>query len=133
MGRTVPEPMWQTEHEVTTENAPVSLADSKLNKILAAIADTWQDLCGKVKMVAVELGLLRDDHRKLIARIMQLECRLAEIHPALSKLEDQVRSLANKVRDLENREEDTEEAISLQQCPHCGFRRFAEGCTPSHS
>ncbi|KAJ1114053.1 hypothetical protein NDU88_002292 [Pleurodeles waltl] len=79
---------------------------AKLDKILKTVADAWQDLCKRVDVVTVEMGLLHDDYKKLSSCVTQMEHTLDELRPAVSELGGQVISLAIKVPDLRSRAED---------------------------
>ncbi|KAJ1205429.1 hypothetical protein NDU88_000864 [Pleurodeles waltl] len=83
-----------------------SLVNAKQDKILKAIADTWQDLHNQVD--TVEVGLLHEDHKKLTGTVTKTESTLDEIRPAESNLEGQVWSLATKVQELEHMAKDYE-------------------------
>ncbi|KAJ1184068.1 hypothetical protein NDU88_000878 [Pleurodeles waltl] len=77
---------------VEVDLAP-TLHDDKLDKILEAIATAGHDLRNRVDAVAVEVGLLREDQRKLSARVVNKESKLKEVRPSLTELEEKVSSL----------------------------------------
>ncbi|KAJ1192951.1 hypothetical protein NDU88_002257 [Pleurodeles waltl] len=59
------EPMVPAASDMARASTSTAHTDAKLNKILEAIADTKQELCGRVDAMAVEMGLVRKDLRKL--------------------------------------------------------------------
>ncbi|KAJ1186175.1 hypothetical protein NDU88_002958 [Pleurodeles waltl] len=63
-----------------------STSEDKLDQILSAISTTKQELSTKVDAVSVEIGLLRADHQKLVIRVIQVECDMAEICPTVKEL-----------------------------------------------
>ena len=66
-----------------------------LDKILQAIADTKSTLQSQIGSVAMELGLLRADHRSLSERVKSNEGTLGELQPAQKALQMQVDALTN--------------------------------------
>ncbi|KAJ1156288.1 hypothetical protein NDU88_009012 [Pleurodeles waltl] len=72
---------------------PPGPAEAKLDRILMAIADTKQDLGGRVDMAVVELSLLHDDQRKLSEKITQTEIALQTLQLAATYFEGRVKEL----------------------------------------
>ncbi|KAJ1097663.1 hypothetical protein NDU88_002780 [Pleurodeles waltl] len=73
-----------------------------------AIAATRQDLCNHVDAVAVELGLLLDNQKKLSARVTSTESELKDLRSSLKELEGQGQPLNAKVWELEHQVEEAE-------------------------
>ncbi|KAJ1081077.1 hypothetical protein NDU88_001261 [Pleurodeles waltl] len=92
----------QIEQATTSADPPATPADAKLDKILAAIAETRQRLRSKVDTVAEEVGLLCDDQRKLSVQVTQTESLLEDLWPTVCYMEAQLRSLTAKVSELEH-------------------------------
>ncbi|KAJ1209792.1 hypothetical protein NDU88_005165 [Pleurodeles waltl] len=74
--------------------------DSKLDKLLVAINTTGACLEGKIESIVMELGLIGEDSKKVVARVSTLEARvqtlIAEyqaITCRLTDLEAQARQL----------------------------------------
>ncbi|KAJ1199722.1 hypothetical protein NDU88_003555 [Pleurodeles waltl] len=80
-------PTNQTEQATPLEEPPTTLADAKLDTILAAIADTRHDLRNRVDALEVEVGLLCDDQPKLTAWVIKAESMLNDIQPTMPDLE----------------------------------------------
>ncbi|KAJ1088216.1 hypothetical protein NDU88_001375 [Pleurodeles waltl] len=61
----------QSPESVAMQDTGVAMdpMTAKQDKILAAIEDTLQDLGGRVDSAEVELGLLGDDKKKLLAQV----------------------------------------------------------------
>ena len=53
-----------------------------LDKILAAIADSKDTLQKQISTIAVEMGLLGADHKKLVDKVGATEGAIAELQPA---------------------------------------------------
>ncbi|KAJ1194174.1 hypothetical protein NDU88_003469 [Pleurodeles waltl] len=109
---------------------PDTLHDEKLDKIVEAIVTTGQNLCNRVDAVAVEVGLLREDHKKLSARVANTESELKDLRPSLTELEEKVSSLTGKVRELERRAEYSEGWSRRNNIRIVGFPKGAEGLDP---
>ncbi|KAJ1164173.1 hypothetical protein NDU88_004618 [Pleurodeles waltl] len=103
------------------QEPPITLSEAKLEKIIAAIADTRQDLQNRVDVVVMEVGLSHDDQRKLAARITQAERKLDMIQPIVSILEELLQFLTAKVHELENRVEDSERQYGCNNLRVVGF------------
>ncbi|KAJ1144399.1 hypothetical protein NDU88_010698 [Pleurodeles waltl] len=88
------------EQEPASQNA--TLTNAKLDQILEAITVTRQDLGAQVDAVAAELGLLRDDQRKLANCITHAKNNISEMRPSVSELTGQVRVLTAKMQELED-------------------------------
>ena len=80
-----------------------SLAD-----IMQAIKASREALESKIDTLATDMGLLRDDHRKLTERVASTEKEITGMSPELKLLRSQMNEVENKVRVLEGRAEDAE-------------------------
>ena len=79
-----------------------------LTDIMQAINASREALESKIDTLATDMGLLRDDHRKLADRVTSAEKDITVIAPGLTLLSSQLREVESKVKVLENRAEDAE-------------------------
>ncbi|KAJ1188777.1 hypothetical protein NDU88_005534 [Pleurodeles waltl] len=75
-----------------------TLHDDILDKILEATATTGQDVPNRVNAMALEVGLQREDQRKLSARVANTEIKLKEVRPSLTEMEEKVSFLTAAVQ-----------------------------------
>ena len=61
----------------------------KLNKILKAISASTEAFELKIDTVAIDPGLLRDDHHKLTERVTHSRCMLKTLKPTVIELQQQ--------------------------------------------
>ncbi|KAJ1136580.1 hypothetical protein NDU88_002995 [Pleurodeles waltl] len=66
--------------------------------MLEAIEANGQDLRNRVDAVVIKVTLLREDQKKLSARVTSEESNLKVLRPSLTTMEETVRSLTNKVQ-----------------------------------
>lgn len=96
--------------ENSAQEQPQTPTDDPLqkqfDKVLEAIADTKATLHQDINTVAVGLGLLREEHKKL--RVKEMESTITELVPAHKALEQQVGALTDRVGQLERKAEDAE-------------------------
>ncbi|KAJ1172648.1 hypothetical protein NDU88_004492 [Pleurodeles waltl] len=78
------------EQTTPPEELPTTPADAELDQILAAIVKTRLDLRNRGNVMAVDVGLLLYDQRKLTAHITQAESTVDELWPTVSDLEGQL-------------------------------------------
>ena len=64
--------------DMLTSAATISSED-KLDKILTAVKHTRESLVSKIDTVAVNLNLLRDDHKKMSERVVAMERSIREL------------------------------------------------------
>ena len=75
-------------------------AEGKLDGILQAIASSRDPLEHNIDTVALDLRLLRDDHRNMVDRANKAEKTLSELQPTTVDLRAQVKSLLELVKYL---------------------------------
>lgn len=80
----------------------------RFQQILQAIADTKATLHQDITTVAVGLGLLRDDHKKLSEKVKKNETAIAEMALAQTEGMQKLKALTERVSVLERRAEDAE-------------------------
>ncbi|KAJ1136179.1 hypothetical protein NDU88_002597 [Pleurodeles waltl] len=91
--------------------------EKKLEKILEVFPDSWQELCDRVDAVAIDVGLLREDQKKLKTTTDDADNTIMELKPGLRDLDCKVCSLTAKVQELESRVEDFK-GRSCRNNPH---------------
>ena len=105
----------QAEKGNPDDNAVLRNLDSKLDthteqfeKILTAIRDTKCALEAKIDTVAVDVGLLREDHKKLAARVSEVESTHSTVRPSVQQLQKEVRNITTDIETLRRRAEEAE-------------------------
>ncbi|KAJ1144371.1 hypothetical protein NDU88_010670 [Pleurodeles waltl] len=102
------EPLTPVDLVKMTATISTAYTDTKLDKILETIAETIKELCSRVDVVAVEIGLLQEDHCKLTSQVTITETTPSELCPCHLNLERTIRSLTAKVQERERTAEDLE-------------------------
>ena len=92
-----------SEMTQTEKNGGPSLTD-----IMQAITASREALETKIDTLATDMGLLRDDHRRLAERVTTTEREITEVSPRLSSLGSRLEEMEGKVKSLEMRAEDVE-------------------------
>ena len=80
-----------------------SLAD-----ILQAITTSREVLETKIDTLATDMGLLRDNHRRLAERVTTNEREMSEVSPMLTSMRSRMEEMEGKVKSLEIRAEEAE-------------------------
>ncbi|KAJ1191730.1 hypothetical protein NDU88_001046 [Pleurodeles waltl] len=109
------------------QDPPQPTVQDTLDKILGAIEDTKSTLQRDINQVAVEVGLLRAVHHRLVDRVKEIENTLAEIAPQQKDLKAEVTYLADRVARLEQRAEDAEGRSRRNNVRVVGLPEGAEG------
>ena len=98
----------------------------QFDKILQAIQDTKTTLETKIDTVALDLGILRADHRKLAERVTELESGSLTVQPTIHQLQKEVRDMAVDVGALQRRAEEAEGRTRRNNIRFVGFPEKAE-------
>ena len=113
----------------STQSTGIPLAD-KLDRILAAVEHTRENLEAKIDMVTVNLSLLRDDHKKLASRVSTTEQSLWDLQPKVKETQTRRHELMDRVRYLEGRAEDAEGRAHRSNLCIVGLPEGTEGVDP---
>ena len=99
---------------------------TQFEKILAAIQDTKNTLEAKIDNVALDVGLLRADHKKLAERVKVIEETNKMAHPEIQTLRQDVTRITNDVENLHKRAEEAEGRARRNNVRFIGFREKTE-------
>ncbi|KAJ1164697.1 hypothetical protein NDU88_005131 [Pleurodeles waltl] len=79
-----------------------------LDKILVAIVYYNQTFQLQFGEVSTQLGLLKEDHQKLVDKVQAVEVIVSELQPVQNSLQQKMSNLAERVKILEHRTEHAE-------------------------
>ena len=107
-------------------NALLASHTTQFEKVLAAIQDTKNTLETKIDNVALDVGLLRSDHKKLAERVKVMEETNKTVHPEVQTLRQDVIRITNDVENLHRRAEEAEGRARRNNVRFIGFREKTE-------
>ena len=99
----------------------------QFEKILNAIKETKCALEAKIDTVALDVGLLRADHKKLTDRVTEVESTNAAMRPTVQQLQKEVKEMSVDILALRRRAEEAEGFSRRSNVRFVGFPEGAEG------
>ena len=133
-GATDGEDSTQAERGNPDDNEVLRSLESKLDthtkqfeKILAAIRDTKCALEAKIDTVALDVGLLREDHKKLADRVSEIEFTHSTVRPSVQQLQKEVKNITVDIETLQRRAEEAEGHSRRSNVRFMGFPERVEG------
>ncbi|KAJ1099546.1 hypothetical protein NDU88_004647 [Pleurodeles waltl] len=107
-------------------STPVNPEEPSRAELLAAIQGSRVTLEGKIEMVAVEVNLLRADHRKVSDKVKVAEGSIVELQTEVGVLRKQMVQANTAVGRMEARLEDVEGRSWRNNVRQLGFPQHAE-------